>query len=280
MDPRHPWKAPRGFDKHDMNDMNEEIDRLRRALCSMTRAYNSTKKELEEMKEATGFYDKTLPFLNLPREVRDQIYEYAFITFSYIKPELRPIYALGLVHGCWKPSTPGLCLVNKQIHKEGVEVLYGKNTFFFQSPVDFVRFEEQIGSNNRALVRSLEISMYISGSSAPDPDLVAPCDWVGVPSHWSRALMKSHLAGVVEMTMTVQGSGIYDRNLLIVSPVLQQAIENMLQRSTNANLKPQLTLKGFGPIDRERFPSDWKVNIEQWEEPSGGEDCDFGPLFD
>lgn len=268
MDQLKPWQPPPHFDQYDMNSLNEENDRLRRALCAMTRTYNNTKKELEYMKEAAGFYKKALPFLRLPREVRDQIYAYAFIALSNIRPEPRPIYLLHLDPLTWKPPTPGLCLINKQIHSEAVETLYGKNTFCFQTPGELIRFEEQIGPDNRYLIRSLEISTVVisANSSVPDPDLVAPCDWQGVPTHWSRALMKSYLMRVVNMTITVEDLGSSERNLVAVTPVLRKAIEDMLQRSANGDLKRRLTLKGFGESEREKFPSDWEVRIEQWED--------------
>lgn len=260
-----------------MSSLNEENDRLRRELCAMTRAYNCTKKELEDLKEATGFYDKDFPFFQLPREVRDQIYSYAFLGSLNIKPEPRPIYLPSLEPLSWKPRTPGLCLVNKQMHLEGIEVVYGKNTFFFKNPGEFIRFEEQIGVGNRALIRSLEISTAIVSaiSSLPDPDLVPPCDWQGVPTHWSKALMKSRLENVVEMTITVKDPGSSEPNLVTVSPVLQQAIVDMLQRSPDRELKRRLTLKGFADFERGKFPRDWEVMIEQWEDTDDDEDRDL-----
>jgi hypothetical protein len=268
MDLSKPWQPPLNFDQHDMSSLSEETDRLRRALCSMTRAYNSTKAELEDIKSATGFYSKSFPFLQLPREVRDQIYSYAFLTLSNIKPEPRPIYLLTLEPLSWKPPTPGLCLVNRQIHDEGIEVLYGKNTFCFQNPGELLRFEDQIGTRNQTLVHSLEISTAVISEnySVPDPDLVAPCDWQGVPTHWSKALMMSKLGDIVKMTITVEDLGSSDRNLVAVSTVLQQAIEDVLERNRDGELKRQLTLKGFGHPERDKFPKEWDVRIEQWEE--------------
>jgi hypothetical protein len=285
MNQHWPWQPPPQFDQYDVNSLNEENDRLRRALCAMTRAYNNTKKELEDIKEAAGLYKKALPFLRLPREVRDQIYRYAFIAPCNVKPEPRPMYLLDLEPLSWKPPTPGLCLVNKRIHDEAIEVLYGKNTFCFQTPGELIRFEEQIGVDNRNLVRSLEISTVVisANSSVPDPDLVAPCDWQGVPTHWSKALMRSHLMGVVEMTITVEDLGSSERILVTVTPVLQHAIQHILQRSQNEYLKPRLTLKGFGLSERDKFPDDWDVRIEQWEDDGDDESvgCAVGCiLFD
>lgn len=277
MDLSKPWQPPPTFDQHDMSSLTEETDRLRRALCSMTRAYNSTKAELEDIKSATGFYSKSFPFLALPREVRDQIYSYAFLAISNIKPEPRPIYLLSLDPLSWKPPTPGLCMVNRQIHDEGIEILYGHNTFCFQNPGELLRFEEEIGSHNRTLIRSLEISTAVisANSSVPDPDLVAPCDWQGVPTHWSKALMMSKLENVVEMTITVEDLGSSDRNSVAVSAVLQQAIEEVLKRSRDGELKRQLTLKGFGHSERGKFPKEWDVKIEQWEEVDDEDFCGY-----
>jgi hypothetical protein len=272
MDPSKPRYAPAHFDRHDMNSLNEETDRLRPTLCAMTRAYNTTKKELEGMKEAAGFYNKALPFLRLPREVRDQIYKYTLIAPSNLKPEPRPLHLLHLEPLSWKPTTPGLCLVNKQIHSEAVDILYGRNIFCFRAPGELVRFEERIGPDNWDLIHSLEIlltEVASTNSSAPDPDLIAPCDWLGVPTHWSKALMKSHLKEVDEMMVTVVEMDSSEVNLVTVSPVLQHAIEDVLHRSLNRDLKRRLTLKGFCLSERDKFPSDWDVRVKQWE---GSED--------
>jgi hypothetical protein len=269
-----PWQAPPDFDPFDNNSLNEENDRLRRTLCAMARAYNSTKKELEDVKEAAGFH-KALPFLNLPREVRDQIYSYALLAPSNVKPEPRPIYLLSLEPLSWKPPTPGLCLVNKQLHDEGIEILYGKNTFCFQNPGELLRFEDQIGDQNRDLMHSLEIltSVFVANSLVPIPDLVAQCDWQGVPTHWSKALLMSKLENVVEMTITAEDTGSAGRNLVTICPVLQQAIEDMLQRNQNGKLKRRLTLKGFDHSERRKFLSGWDVRIEQLEELEDEEMC-------
>jgi hypothetical protein len=263
-----PWKPPANFDRDDMASLNDENDRLRRELCAMTRAYNSTKKELEDLKETTGFYEKALPFLQLPREVRDQIYGYAFLAPSNIRPEHRPMYLLSLEPLSWKPETPGFCLANKQIHLEAIEILYGKNTFYFQNPGELIRFEEQIGASNRALIRSLEISTAVisKNSFVPDPDYVAPCDWQGNPTHWSMALMMSQLKNVVEMRIRVEDRGSAEQNMVTMSPVLQQAIVNMLQRNPDRDMKRRLTLKGFGHSEQDKFPRDWEVKIEQRKE--------------
>jgi hypothetical protein len=275
-----PWQAPPDFNPFDNNSLTEENDRLRRALCTMARAYNSTKKELEDVKEAAGFH-KALPFLNLPREVRDQIYSYALLAPSNIKPEPRPIHLLSLEPLSWKPLTPGLCLVNKQIYDEGIEVLYRKNTFCFQNPGELLWFEDQIGDRNRNLIRSLEIvtSVFAANSLVPVPDLVAPCDWQGVPTHWSKALLMSKLENVVEITITAEDAGSSERNSATIYPVLQQAIEDMLQRNENGKLTRRLTLKGFDQSERRKFLSGWDVRIEQWEDLDDEEMCTWG-IFD
>ncbi|KAE9374926.1 hypothetical protein N431DRAFT_465150 [Stipitochalara longipes BDJ] len=266
MHPSRPWELSPRCNVYDVNSVHGELNRIRRALCAVTRAYNQTKKELEDIKEATGFYEKAFPFLRLPREVRDQIYEYAFISQLFIRPGPRPIEHMGLHPLAYKPPTPELCLVNKQTHNEGVETLFGKNTFSFRTAGELVRFEEQIGSDNRNLVRSLDISTIFVPADfpVPSPDLVIPCDWQNTPTHWSKALMRSGLTGVVEMTITIENPHAAGGSLIIISPVLQQAIEEMLQRNTNGDLKRRLTLNRFSEFEEDKFPSDWDVRIERW----------------
>jgi len=281
MTPSKPSLPPAHFDSFDMASLSEENDRLRRALCSVTRGFMNTKKELEAIKEANGFYMKPLPFLRLPREVRDQIYTYVLQATTNVKLESRPIYLLSLEELSWKPSTPALCLVNRQIHREASEILYSQNTFCFQNPGELLRFEEQIGSVNRDWIQRIEISTVVitQSSFVPDPDLIASCDWQGVPTHWSKGMLKSRLMNVVEMTITVENLGSSERNIVVLSPILQEAVMDFLQRSKTENKIRKLILKGFADWELGSFPLGWDVKIEQWEDDNGDRNTRGLPLY-
>jgi hypothetical protein len=267
MNASRPWEFSPRTDVYDKDDLHRELNRMRRALCAVTRSYNQTKKELEDIKEATGFYDKPFPFLELPRELRDQIYEYALISRLDIIPGPRPIEHLGLHPSDSKPPTPGLCLVNRKIYSEAIEILYGRNKFSFKTAGELVKFEEEIGSAHRKLVRSLDISTLLvtANSSVPNPDLAIPHDWSYFPTHWSKIMRRSGLTGVVEMTITVLNPHSSGKGLVTVGPVLQEAIKELLGREPNGDLKRRLVLRWVSESEKDKFPSDWEVLIEPWD---------------
>jgi hypothetical protein len=129
-----------------------------------TTAYQDTK-ELEDGRQAMEAFQKPFQFLLLPREVRDQIYRHSLVAADWIRPHQLVQVIQGLSFEIRRPS-PSLCLTNKQVHRESIEILYGENRFSFTYPRDLHWFEEQIGASNHALVRRLEIF----GMFTPDLD--------------------------------------------------------------------------------------------------------------
>jgi hypothetical protein len=71
------WEHPINFDPYDRVSLAQQNDQLRHALWAITREHIHTTKELEVARDMLGYYRRPLPFLRLPREVRDQIYAYA-----------------------------------------------------------------------------------------------------------------------------------------------------------------------------------------------------------
>ncbi|KAI9734196.1 MAG: hypothetical protein M1835_003390, partial [Candelina submexicana] len=61
----------------DVDDLVEKNQRLQRRICALGRKYAAAYKELEEAREALGYYADSLPFLQFPRVIWDQIYTYA-----------------------------------------------------------------------------------------------------------------------------------------------------------------------------------------------------------
>ena len=277
MDSSKPWQPSPHFDPYDMVSLVEENDRLRRALCATTRDYIHTKKELESAREALGYGKKPLPFLQLPREVRDQIYSYALRTSMNIKPEFHDIHSLSLQHSPWKPASPAICLVNRQIYAEAMEVLYSKNTFCFSNPSELLSFEDQIGIPNRCLIQRIAIPMVVMPESVmiPDPDLGAPCDWRSTPAHWAKAMMKSSFKHILEITVTVEDLRSSNQNQVVISPTLQHAIEDVFHRNQDQESKLRLVLKGFSELEWKKFPKHWAIKTENWEDFEDAEDVVF-----
>jgi hypothetical protein len=263
MDVSKLLRPPAGHDPSDLTSLAEENDRLRRLLAATIRACNSTRQELDAAREALGSNNSPLTFLLFPREVRDQIYLYCLQARVNVQTEPRPIAYLHFACLQWKPPTPGLCLTNKQIHREANEVMYGRNVFHFSSPGEMLRFEDQIGWN-RELVQRIEIMTTDFPSEAMmDPELVAPCDYAAVPSHWIKAFSVSKLNGIVEMVVAGEdnGDGFGDEEGIEMPDGLRRAIEGVFARNRRENLTPRLVLKGFAVGEREKFPRSWKVKI-------------------
>lgn len=255
--------TPAIHDLHDVTiaDLQEENDRLRRLLAATARSYNAIKQELDVCKEKLGHNKSPIRFLEFPREVRDQIYSYA-LWAPHINTEPRPTAWLAFEYRQMKPTTPNICLANRKIYRETLEYLYSKNGFRFERPGHLLKFEEQIGSSNGDLVHRLEITTTTHWPESPfmvDPDLVAPCDYQAIPTHWAKALGKSKLKCITEMVVINYPSLQKDAPMEVVPVCLITAIEEVFTRNTNASLIPKLTLERFGEEEWKKFPRSWEV---------------------
>ena len=119
---------------HDVDSLQAANEYLERLLFATARKHNQVWEELESMKESSGIYDKSLPFLSFPREVRDQIYKYALQATREAFVGVRHIRMLSCdtfpdsTHYPFKPPTPGLLLVNKQIYEEASSMFFTEAT--------------------------------------------------------------------------------------------------------------------------------------------------------
>lgn len=119
-----------------------------------------------ERKRARDCPSPPYPFLRLPCELRNQIYEELF-NFDHV--ELAHLHATGNGNGRLrmyhmkrykKAIVPHLCFlrVNKQVNQEAGPIFYGQNEFRFSNVYGFdtlAYFLRTIGENNTALVRKI-----------------------------------------------------------------------------------------------------------------------------
>ena len=255
--------VPASYDAHDILSLQEENDRLRRVLAATARSFNVTKKELDIAKEELGHNKSPIRFLEFPREVRDIIYLYA-LGSSHFSTEPRPIAWLAFEFRQMKPDTPDLCLANKQVYQESVEVLYSRNAFRFELPFHLLEFEEQIGSSNRDLIRRIEIATtdhLPRNHLMLDPHLIAPCDYQPIPTHWAKALSASKLKHITEMVVVNYPSQKWLSRVEIIDDFLKIAVEGVFARNEDPSLVPRLTLEGFGESERRKFSHHWKIVI-------------------
>ena len=91
-------------------------------------------------------------FLELPRELRDCVYELCLLHEESINPWAGSFQRQEL--------TPGLLRVNKTVHQEARFLLYSQNRFDCTeaSPEDIASFLETIGHNNADCIRQVYIN--------------------------------------------------------------------------------------------------------------------------
>ncbi|KAH8679652.1 hypothetical protein BGZ60DRAFT_524863 [Tricladium varicosporioides] len=250
----------------------EENLRLRRALCALTRNFISTSSELSLTRKVLGIYKTAFPFLQLPREVRDQIYTYALTIPEPIvlaaSPLELPVF-LTLDNFPSQQLVPNLCLANKKIQAEANEILYSKNTFHFPNPSDLYRFEEDIGPINRTFIHSISIDLLFPSDRRviPHPDLIANCDFQPVSPHWSKVLDTSRFMLIDDITVNVISSTElgFPEGDFYISRGLKEAIRDIFERDQKEGEVRRLTLRGFYGQVNWRFPKKWIVKLEEGE---------------
>lgn len=247
-------------------DLFSGMDRLQPVQFWNTGRHNYTYDILRGIIKSRKTPPKYFPFMQLPREIRDQIYLYALQAKDRDAPQHSTWRLNSSYRQTTKPHTPGLIRLNKQIYSETIQVLYQTNVFKFRRPRQLFNFEDQIGASNQSLVRHIQIHII-------PPDIEwDPMEVIGMdetPSHWARALLKSSLNKVAEMTVESEDVDTISWVVRPMTMALQGAIKNMMLRNKENPFPPRLTLRGFWESDHKEFPQSWKVVTEQW--PPG--DC-------
>jgi len=255
------------------NDARERLEsdnqRLRTVLYATARKYNQTYTELEKLKELHGYYKNPLPFLRFPREVRDQIYFYCLRAPLTTDTRNRDSCMIAVDNGQYpfKPPTPGLVSTNKQVYREATEILYSWNNFYFKLPQHLFDFEKTIGPTNCDYIREIGIWTMVPSHGVVVTSLenVAPCDYEEYQSHWAKALQRSGLQNVSEMT--IETECINSSSALSFCGMdnsLLKATQEFINRSQHSQQRRRVTLCGFGWREWEKFPKDLEVITRQW----------------
>jgi hypothetical protein len=273
MDPHELWQRPRYYGEPlDTEGMIEDVEQLRRALCQMTRDYTILKEELAMTKKCHGLDKKPFNFLQLPREVRDQIYRCALLAPIHVNTEPRPLFNLNLVASPYKPPNPHICLLNKQICEEANVILYSENTFWFEKAGQLLQFEHRISDVNKSLIR--HIAFDVEYSSFSDVEVVHTSfipffDWTSLPSHWTKALRLSSCRNLDQMTITalVGSIEVIQTEDYTMHPDLKKAIVEILRRSQDDSKTTKLVLRRFlkPQSEAEKYPPGWDVRFGRYD---------------
>ncbi|KAI9696614.1 MAG: hypothetical protein M1836_005633 [Candelina mexicana] len=246
----------------DVDDLVEKNERLQRRICALGRKYAAAYKELEEAREAHGYYANPLPFLQFPREIRDQIYTYALQ--APVTVRTHPLPAIYTSMSVFKPPTPGMLLVNSQVYREAKEILYSRNTFAFSETQHMLEFLEQIGEESKDRIQS--ISFWVD-CTPERPNGGANFENGCKPHNWANTLVNGDLKHIT--TMHVQGEDIINGGLgmLVMDPIMETAIKHVLQRNPGNKAPRKLKLTGYDWNSSEKFPQNWEITTKQWQEP-------------
>lgn len=242
-------------------DETSQYTKALRILCSTARDYNRTYRELEYLRDSVGF-NKPFRILDLPREIRDQIYTHSLQAESAVNTtSQRPVNVTDRDDPN-KPPTPALLLANHQIASEAAGILYSKNVFRFEQPMDLFTFESMIGPECGRRVKQISISIRLPGKSNDDfnEELFALSDDISV-DHWIQTLKICGFQQVRHLDIQmVQGDGMF---LPPMPEDLQKSIIEFLGGREQIDETPYLSLLGFEEKASEGFPKWWKVVTDQ-----------------
>ena len=227
---------------------DEELtEATRRLLLQIARRFNQVWRELEALKESQGFYNPSFPFLTLPREVRDKIYLYCLQAPLVAEPRLRPWVFLCFENYPWKPPTPGLLLVNRQIYSEAVELLYSKNTFSFKAPQELLEFERRIAPSHLDIIRRIRIWVVFPFTEGEEvsPDRLPLEKYHEHPLHWAKALQMSRLDRLQKISIAGQCPMALDWELMPMPYPLRESVEGLFLSKARQRLYTGVSSHGF-----------------------------------
>jgi len=255
-------------------NLSSEVLQLRKEMSRLQRRleYIETKLDLNrrELKPAGHMVDEpAFPFLRLPREVRDQIYLYALMCTFYANliPQHMEFY---------RPPTPAICLLNRQLSVEANEILYSRNTIHFDAPEDIHDCLEAIGSMNKAHVQSISIWFDYRTTEQRQWDGVSTSD---TASHWAKALFGSGLTSLTKIDISTEyvGASSYSTYYPSMDPAMERVIKHLFQKDQEGTSR-HLKLTGFNYEDRKKFPGNWRVTMTQFD-PDWIDDPDYAGLM-
>ncbi|KAF4624641.1 hypothetical protein G7Y89_g13528 [Cudoniella acicularis] len=221
------------------------------------------KSHMQSAHNQPGHADRPIPFLDLPIELRNQIYEYALHIEKPVKlpRELYHAFTTAADRQRTIPKALGICLVNKQIHEESTYILYSKNVFAFFDSKAMLQFERSIGSRNRSHIRCLQIKLRgLQFCSTGVPSVIK-----NLSLRWADVLSRSQLQDVAKMIFVGNVLHVPSTGVELL-PELAVAVIDFFARSNLDERVPALTLANFTAETEKMFPAHWSISQERYDE--------------
>jgi hypothetical protein len=139
----------------------------------------------------------------------------------------------------YRPPTPAICLLNRQLSVEANEILYSRNTIHFDAPEDIHDCLEAIGSINKAHVQSISIWFEYRTTEQCQCDEVSTSD---TASQWAKALFGSGLTSLTKIDISTEyvGASSYTTYYPSMNPAMERVIKHLFQKDqegTSRHLK-------------------------------------------
>ncbi|KAI9776227.1 MAG: hypothetical protein M1835_005579 [Candelina submexicana] len=212
-------------------------------------------------KPVTAETKSIFPFLQLPLELRNQIYLYLVHhpTMYKVNLAVEPI-DMFCNWGCVESGfcSIAICLTNRQISQEALFILYSRNSFTFQFPIDLRNCGSSIGQMNTNSIRSI----YISTESRAYPrwqfDSVNRSK---VDTSWAPALIDCDVRRLTFLSVSKKDL-VARRTPYGLSKAFIEAIKHIFDRDQEKGFRPYLEFCGYDEDVREHFPKDWLVTVK------------------
>jgi hypothetical protein len=252
-----------------------------RPILSVATKHDRLNDENERLKDFVSS-NKVFPIMLLPRELRDEIYTHALCARGIsvgVKLRFPPLVCIR--NNRRKPPTSSLLRVSRQVYQETIGKLYTDNILYFRNPGQMYSFEQQIGAENRMRVKKICICIRfpLHGENSGDPRELHQSKYKSVLSHWIAALSASSLTQVVHLGIQANMTDCGPLSIMEVSKDLEESIKEFLGRAIG-HAPPRLSMVGFSEDQREKFPANWDVVMDQWQRYKDalalvGDDPDF-----
>ncbi|KAF1980371.1 hypothetical protein BU23DRAFT_7552 [Bimuria novae-zelandiae CBS 107.79] len=209
---------------------------------------------------AEPFNPGQLPFLELPREIRDMVYRELLLDTHPLVVHLRRAYRYEA------GTTPyhAILRTNKQIHDEAAAVFYGENTWFSAAPIKLFSWADDIydETSSTYVVEASAINMYLPWIKRFVLFADGPPDWM------LKKIIKDGNATLMLKRMGIERDDLKQLIIGVQDPELLGNIMNA-NREWLEEVDETEMEERFGWFTQRKEPAFWLVSKEYYHNSTG-----------